>query len=424
MRLRSQILKSSGLKAVQIGLGVVSSLLLARWLGPAAFGQYSYAFAIAGTVAVLSLLGWPVIVSREVARSATTGEWQHLRGVLTASNRMVAWTACIAALVAVSIAAATSMAAGRQDGVTIALAALAVPFLAFADLRAAALRGLGKVLRGQMLDALVRPSLVVVLVVIAWATSSASPRLAMGLQLAAALATFVLGVMLLRRSVPAVAAGFTPAVDPAWRASLLPLAFVSGVQVLGMHAPLLLLGILAPAEDAGMYRVAAAISAQVAFATWPINAVYAPHIVKANIEGKLGQLRTLIRKGRWFGLAIAVPAVVAIVLLGRPGLPLLLGPGYEGAYVPMVVLACGQLMAAAAGPIGPVLSLTGNERRVATSTAVALAISIGLGALLVPAYGATGAAVASAVSLAVMRIMLFRYARDLLRTPPEREQEG
>jgi O-antigen/teichoic acid export membrane protein len=78
------------------------------------------------------------------------------------------------------------------------------------------------------------------------------------------------------------------------------------------------------------------------------------------------------------------------------------GKPFAGAYVPLVILALGQLFNAATGPVGSLLVMTGQEWWSMCAVVAALAVSIPAYLLLVTRFGAIGAASAAAVGLVVL----------------------
>jgi O-antigen/teichoic acid export membrane protein len=106
--------------------------------------------------------------------------------------------------------------------------------------------------------------------------------------------------------------------------------------------------------------------------------------------------------GRWFAwetslaAALLVPALLAGIWLARPVLGLLFPPSYAAAAKPLIVLAV-TLPVAALQVLGSgVLMLTDHQRTVLKITAVVLIVQVFFGLVLIPFYGATGAALAIA----------------------------
>jgi O-antigen/teichoic acid export membrane protein len=80
----------------------------------------------------------------------------------------------------------------------------------------------------------------------------------------------------------------------------------------------------------------------------------------------------------------------------------------------MFILVLGLLARAAIGPVERILNMMGELRICAWVHGGALAINIGLCFALIPAFGTTGAAVATASALFCGAVMLFFVTRRRL----------
>jgi O-antigen/teichoic acid export membrane protein len=411
--LAKKVLASGGVKVLQLALGLGSSLLLARWLGAAGYGVYSFALALASLLVIPAQLGWPTLLTREVARARHSGDLGVLRGVLRTS---MIWTAVASALM-LALCLIVGVHVGQsmpgQDVVVLVSASALIPLLALGGLRKCALAGLDRVVLAQALDGVLRPTVMLAAVVCLYFSASITARTAMYAQLAGATAAFAVGSWVLWRTLPAGIRGVVEDTrrSPAWRASMGPLIFVSSAQALTSQADLLVLGFVADTRSVGLYKVALMVGTQVAFASWLVNAVFAPQIVRLHSAGDFAGLRKLMSTGARYVLLVAVPATLAIVLLGKPLLAAALGPAFSDAYVPMAIIAVGQLLGVTAGPVGVLLAMTGHEVSVARVLALTALVSVVLTVLLAKLFGVAGAAVATSVSLVLARSLLRAVAR-------------
>ena len=82
---------------------------------------------------------------------------------------------------------------------------------------------------------------------------------------------------------------------------------------------------------------------------------------------------------------------VALVVLGDAILGLF-GPGFAGGFAPMVILIGGHCVAVAAGSVGFLLVMTGHQREAAAAMGAVVVLNVVLNALLIPRFGAQGAA--------------------------------
>jgi O-antigen/teichoic acid export membrane protein len=93
---------------------------------------------------------------------------------------------------------------------------------------------------------------------------------------------------------------------------------------------------------------------------------------------------------------------------------MLFGPDFVAGYPVMVILAVGQLARASIGPAERLLNTLGYQRICALAYAVTFAFNIGACLLLAPAYGAVGAAMATAGAFMVESALLFAIAKRKL----------
>ena len=151
------------LKLVSVGLAFASTAILARILGPADYGVYSYVIALVTLLTVPSEFGLPALIIRETASGMAREDYSAVQGVWVWSSR----TTGIISLSLVGLSVITillfrqSLAGSRLETFIWALAL--VPLIALGDLRGAALRGLKRIVSGQLPEFLLRPGIFVLL---------------------------------------------------------------------------------------------------------------------------------------------------------------------------------------------------------------------------------------------------------------------
>ena len=74
--------------------------------------------------------------------------------------------------------------------------------------------------------------------------------------------------------------------------------------------------------------------------------------------------------------------------------------------VALYILVIGQVLNAAAGPVGYLLILTGHERVCASVYGWSAVLNVGLNLMLIPPLGSTGAALATASTMALWNVWL------------------
>lgn len=406
---------SVALRVSQTLLGLIVTIVFARTLGPAGYGIYSLALAVAILLAIPAESGLATLVVREVARYQLLGEWGLLRGLLRRSTQFVLGFTLI--VVPVAMGALWAM-AGTADGMLVATMAFAlalVPLTALGNLRGAALIGLGKLVQGQLPETLLRPALLTAFAGAAVWIGDPTPAWAMGLHSLAASFAFLFGVVMLRRNLPTSVDAALPIYKTgAWARSVLPLSVLVGTQVIYSQTSVVLLGWLASTEDVGIYRVATQGAVLVAFPLIAMNTVLSPMISRLYHAGDMARLQHLVTLGARAVLAAALPLVVVFIFFGERILELVFGQGYSGGALALAILCLGQLVNAATACTFSLLNMTGHERYTARGMAVAAIVNIVLNLVLIPWLGIAGAAISTAVCLAGAAIFYYRETRKRL----------
>lgn len=404
-----EALWSLGLKGTNACLSFLATMLLVRLLGAAGYGIYAYIYALITVLSIPSQFGLPPLVLRETAKGMARADAALVRGIWVWAGRFVGLTALGLALLG---GLAVWLWQERFSGVylnTFAWALLLVPLVALGNVRGAALRGLHRVVQGQLPENIVQPGTLVVLLggtlVIGLAFS---PAQAMALRVAAAAVAFGVGVGLLLRATPAKVRRVSPRFEGRlWLQSVLPLAFIGGMQLINKNASIVILGFFVPAEQIGIYRVAVQVSILASLGLQAMNMVLAPRFAALYARGEIGSLQHLVTVGARVILGFNLLAATGFALLGKWFLGLFFGSEFTASYAPLMILLIGQCVNSATGSVGFLLNMTGHERETARGILVSVVLNILLNLLLVPLWGIAGAAVAMAAGLVTSNVLLW-----------------
>lgn len=409
-RLMQSILGSTGLKAVQLVLGTAVTILLARALGPEEYGVYAFALSLVTLLAIPAQMGLPTLVVREVAKYQAQERWNLLRGLLLRANQAVLVLSLLIGFAAAVVAWALARQATETQFATFAWALLLLPLLALGDLRGAALRGLRRVVQGQVPERLLRPGLLILLSgLVVLSRGELTAPSAMALHALAAAVAFLVGAVLLLRALPSETRKAAPSYASAtWLRSVLPLSFLAGMQVINSQLDLVMLGFLGSKEEVGTYRVVVQGATLVGFTLAAANVVLAPHIAQLHAAGDRIRLQYMVTRGAQFVLLTALPVAGAFIVFGGPILALVFGGAYRAGDAALAILCLGQLVNAGAGSVALILNMTGYERDTAVGVATAALANFIFNLILIPRFGMEGAAAATALSLAAWNVLLCR----------------
>jgi len=408
---------SLALKLLHAGLTLLVAVVLARFLGPAQYGIYAFAFAVVTVLAIPVQFGLPMLVVRETAVGRARSDGPAVRGIWLWSLRFVLIGS---ALVVIAGAVLLAFSWGRLDSIsrlTFLWALPLVPLMALGALHGAALRGFDRVVLGQLPDHVLRLVILAALVVVglAWVGDLTAPR-AMGMHVAAAALALIAAHAFLRRVRPAddSVASVDRADSRRWMLATLPLGFIAAAQIVNTRADTLLLGFLAGAESVGLYQVAVHGAQAVALALGAVSLVVAPRFAALYEQGEMERLQRLVTLSARAVALVTLPVVLVLVFFGGSLIRWIFGVEYQPAHLPLAILAAGQLANAGFGTVGALLNMTGHERATARGLALAAGLNIALNLALIPPFGISGAAAATAVSLVAWNIMLWNSSRRLL----------
>ena len=400
----------------EVLLSLLLLVLLARSLGPDGLGIYAFVLALTSLISVPARMGLPELVVRETARGQTFGDWGHVVGLWRWAHRLILGISLLVALV-LSVILLADLVPVESIRKPLLWGLLLVPSLALLSTKSAALRGLGNVLSGILIDVVLRPALLVLLViaVVTLPAISLSPELVIKLTVVSALVAYAAGVTWLYRVRPSGVVDVKPQYDSrSWIAAAWPMALSQGFQQINRHTDLLLIGVLVSSPDVGVYRIAAQGALLVSLGLTALNMLVAPYIANLHARGEFDKLQKIARRTAQASLAFAVPAVLGFVISGEKLLITIFGEAFSAAWLPLLILGLGQIANAGFGSVGLLLNMTGHERDVLRMVAVAAVLNVLLNLILIPSFGVNGAAAATSISLVLWNVLLWRLVRRRL----------
>jgi O-antigen/teichoic acid export membrane protein len=199
----------------------------------------------------------------------------------------------------------------------------------------------------------------------------------------------------------------------------LPFMWVAGLFLLNSRIDLIMLGSLKGAYEAGIYAVASRVAELTSFLMATANMVLAPKIAHLHHDGQHALLRRMVRGAMRRVLLASIPIALILILGARPLLTHFYGVRYADGAIVLQILAASQILIVGSGPLGTLLNMTGHVNAITRNMLLAVAINVILNMVLIPLYGATGAATATGISLVFSRILLWHQVRVILgpRTP-------
>lgn len=389
-------------------LSLVTAVVLARVLGAEGFGVFVFCMAVSQILAVPAMLGMQQLVVRELASYRTQGAFALMRGLLRRARQSVLLASVALMLLIGTVAYFT---AGYLDALHLYafwIALLLVPLTALMQVHNSALRGLRWIIQGQ-LGQVLRPGIFLLLIgaLFFYVPERLDPQHAVAMQVIGAAAALFFLLLLLRRAMPEQAKHAEPQFQTrTWIKSAWPMLLAAGMQILNKETSVLMLGALVSTEEIGFFRVAQRGAMFIPFGLHAVNQAIAPTISDLYTKGQLQHLQQVVTKSARVILAYALPVALILMLGGFWLIQFIFGQEFTPATWPLVILCAGQLVNAAMGSVGYVLTMSHNERLSAKGAAIGAIANVILNAFLVPMWGAVGAAFATTISLVIWNVLL------------------
>jgi O-antigen/teichoic acid export membrane protein len=380
------------------------NIVMARLLGAEGAGVYYLAYSATLLATVLGRLGLDNAMLRFSAANASQGNWSKVAGVYR--RGMLISLGASAMVTLVIVLNATWIASGIFKELALVaplrLMALSITPWSLLTLHAEMLKSLEKIVAATVAQAAGVPLIALLIFVVvgnSWGT--------MGAVAAYVTATTIVlftSILLWRQATPQLRdlpGNFDTSLLVA---TSLPLFWVMLTDLTMNIADTFFLGFWATSEAVGIYGVAKRTAVLTVFILIAVNSIVAPKFAALYAAGDHDALGAVARRSAALVTVLATPALLLFILL--PGKVLLIfGPEFVEGAAALTILAIGQFVNAATGSVGYLLIMTGHEKLVRNNVVGSAALNIMLMVILVPPCGIVGAAIATAVNLAVMNLV-------------------
>jgi len=198
-----------------------------------------------------------------------------------------------------------------------------------------------------------------------------------------------------------------------------PLFSASLLSFLLYQVTPLMFGYFRSTQEVGLYAAALRTSFLLLLTLEAFNSVFAPLISDLTNRGELKKLEVLFKVITKWVFSLSLPLFLILTLFGREVLGLW-GKRYQQAFLCLLILAAGQLINCATGPVGYMISMSGRPKISLANTAATLGLNIFLNLLLIPHYGVIGGAISFALSLSLVNLARLIEVWLILKIHPYR----
>jgi len=419
-RAQSNAILAFAVRVASAGLLYVMQIVLARWMGSLEYGIYVFVWTWVLILGGLAPLGLNITAIRLVPEYAERSEISKLRGLFL-GTRLIAF------------AAGTAIAAFGLLGLYVFapfispyyvlpayLALVCIPIYAIGDMQDGLGRGQAWMGVALIPPYVLRPSLILVFMLLA--NLAGFPMIATTAAGAAIFGTWIATIVQLfflnRKFKNAIfrtqnSAVFVDGHPPAlttrarthrfelrlWLKMSAPLLVINACELLLQNTDVLIISQYLNPAEVGIYFAAAKTMSLIMFVHYAVGSAVANRFSALKARGDEDGLQAFVSDALHWTFWPSLAAAIMLLLLGRPLLSLFGDQFAVEGYPVMAILAVGFLLRSAVGPAEFLMNMLGEQRLCATILVATAVSNIVLNLILVPIFGLTGAAFATATSL-------------------------
>jgi O-antigen/teichoic acid export membrane protein len=393
------------IRGLAAALAFMSAAVMTNVLGEVEYGVYTFVLIWVNVLVLLSRSGFNRSAVRYIASYRGVERWDLLKGFLRYSRlRVIVASLGIAGAGAAGVFTFRDALLQRYEPsliVTAYVATVVLVLMAHLHLQEGILDGFKKVVLSQIPQQVMRPifSAAGLLALSRVSGATVTAPVGMATTVGATLLALALSYVFMRRTLPTQLASVEPAYNkPEWVSTSRDMMISTGFNQILMQADILLIGILVGTTTSGIYHIASKVAGLLTIANVAANSILHPMVADlfARKDDKALQRVVVVGANLVFGLGIVSGAVL---YFGADYILPIFGEAYLAAAWPLRILTLGVILNLLSGPGLLLLNMTGHQRDSMYIMGTAAAVNVTLNMILIPPYGAAGAATATSVSI-------------------------
>ena len=194
----------------------------------------------------------------------------------------------------------------------------------------------------------------------------------------------------------------------------LPLAFSSIVFSVMKWSDTLMLGYFKDAVQVGLYNVALPLSTILAMSYSAFRNLTLPVMTEFYAKKKIEEVRTsFMAISRWIFLT-TFPVFLLMILFPGEIIAIFFGNQYRTAGLPLIILTVGVFINAATGLVAETLQTFGRTKTIFWCALFGTVLNVILNYFFIPIWGMAGAAIATSTSISLVNIIMLYFVQQLL----------
>lgn len=410
MRDKKKFLKNSALafssRIVGAASGICMTYVISKILSVEEAGLFFFGFAVLTVLGTLSTLGLTTAFIRFIAGYLTENNWGVINGVFRLGFKATFLMALLLSVLLYFVSNQFGSQLFQNPGLDPVLAVLAIgiPFFALYQLLGFAFQGLHKPVISVFILNISNQLIVILLIAVAIAFGVIFSAIKVAAVFSVgAFITLCVGLWFWVNQGNSKAPADYSQKD-ALIESAKPLCTVMIMMLLVQWSGQLIAGSFLATEQVAFLSVAQRLGALTSFVLVAVNMVAAPRFAASAKQNNNQDLRAASLFCTRIMVSIATPILV-FVLIFAEFLMGLFGQEYiQGADL-LRIFVIGQYVNVVTGSVGYLLNMTGNEKDMRNLVFFSGPLALLLGFTLTPLYGATGAALSTAIAIGSQNLL-------------------
>ena len=401
------------IKVASAGLSFTFNVVIARALGAQGAGVYFLALTVVTILSVMTRMGLDNTVLRLTAASLVEKNWSRVKGIYQQSLQLCLFVSLTISLLTFIVAPWLAKTVFNESELIMPLRwmSLAITPMALIVLYAQFLKGLRRTGEAVMVQSLFIQILSLLLLFLF--VPSLKGTGAVYAYVIASILTCIIAWWLWWRATPLMRSVVASKNIQELLISSIPLFWSTAFQQITLWSSTLMLGAFSSSDQVGIFGVANRTTLLVSLVLIAVNSISAPKFAALYKEGKMLQLEKMAKHSAKLMTLMTLPFAIIFILFSNKIMSIFGAQFSQGASL-LVILTIGQFVNVASGSVGFVLMMTGHERLMRNNMAFCAFLNIVLNSILIPIYGALGAAITSAIVLILQNVIAAIMIRRVL----------
>jgi O-antigen/teichoic acid export membrane protein len=393
------------MRATAAGVAFLLNVFVARSLGPSEAGLFFLGQLFLVILGTISRFGMDYLLVRFVSVAIDQKNPAGANGVLLNASLVTIPLSIVIATLCYLSADWISVYWYDKPTFTPILQAVAVSIVPFAifQLFAFAIQGRSQIAWSVAIGTALFPGLILILAQMLRGYGFESGSSLMSLAVVAAILNAAFGFLLWMKRTP-LAFDFSVVSRTALIASALPMFLSTLITLSNTWTPHLLLGAYVESDQIAMLSNAHKTAALVGFLLLAITSAAAPTYAALYSRNEIEGLRLFVARVNGVVIVATTPLLILLFAFSEEILAVF-GKEFTQAAWLLRILVIGQVVNAIAGSVNYLLIMSGNERALRNTIAISGALGLLLSVLLIPRFGAMGAAVVLTVVIALSNLL-------------------